>query len=236
MIYILQIFPGNYLWVSVVVVTLLVKFALIPLYKKQTRSQVVMQFLQPKLKALQEKYKDQKEKMGPEMLALYSKYKVNPFSAILILFIQFPILIAMYWIFSTDIHKYSHLLYSFVSLPENINTHFVFANLLEKSVWLGAFAGISQFFLSKFMFSKHATLNKMQKENVKNSGSQVFGEDFQNAMEMQVKYFIPLLIFGTSFLLPSVISLYIIVGNIFGIWQEIFIRKPLENNIVKEFE
>jgi YidC/Oxa1 family membrane protein insertase len=233
MVFFLNIVPGGYLWISVVLLTLVVKIVLLPLYKKQVRSQVVMQFLAPKIKVLQEKYKDQKEKLGPEMLALYSKYKANPFSAILILIIQFPILIGLYWIFSANLHKYTHLLYSGNLLPENINYNFFFISLLGKSHLLGAIAGLSQFALSYYMLDKHEDLKKMQKESVKAGG---MAEDFQNAMEMQIRYFIPLLIFGTSFLLPAVISLYIVVGNIFMIWQEIFVRKPLENKLLEEFK
>jgi YidC/Oxa1 family membrane protein insertase len=55
-------------------------------------------------------------------------------------------------------------------------------------------------------------------------------------MEMQVRYFIPVLIFATSFFFPAVISLYIVTGNLFMIWQEIVIRKPLENKIIEEFK
>jgi YidC/Oxa1 family membrane protein insertase len=233
LVFLLNIVPGEYLWVSVVLLTLLVKVVLFPLYKKQVRTQVVMQFLAPKIKALQEKYKDQKEKIGPEMLALYSKYKANPFSAILILIIQFPILIGLYWIFSADLHTYKDLLYTGNVLSENINYNFLYSSLFAKSILLGVIAGVSQYVLSYFMLDKHEELKTLQKENSK-GGS--FGEDFQNAMELQIRYFIPVLIFATSFFLPAVISLYIVAGNLFMIWQEIYIRKPLEKKLVEEFK
>ncbi len=233
LVFFLNILPGRYLWVSIVLLTLLVKIILLPLYKKQVRSQVVMQFLAPKIKAIQDKYKDQKEKIGPEIIALYGKYKANPFSAILILIIQFPIPIGLYWIFSADLHKYAHLLYTGNILPTDINSFFLFADLSHKNYILGILAGVSQFILSHYMLDKHTDLKTLQKEATKTGG---MGEDFQNAMEMQVRYFIPLLIFGTSFVLPAVIPLYMIVGNLFMIWQEIYIRKPLEKSLVEEFK
>jgi YidC/Oxa1 family membrane protein insertase len=231
----LNVTSSHYLWISVALLTLFVKILLIPLYKKQVRGQIIMQHLQPKLKIIQEKYKDQKEKLGTEMMALYGKYKINPFSSILLPLIQLPVLFGLYWIFSSEITHYSYLLYSFLNLPENINNNFLFSSLHEKSYILGAIAGLSQFFLSHQMLDKHEDLKKAQKESFKNNKS-AFGEDFQNAMELQIRYFIPALIFLTSFALPAVIPLYFIVSNIFGVWQEIFIRKPLENKLVEELK
>ena len=57
---------------------------------------IEMQKIQPKIKALQEKYKNNKEKQQEELMKFYSENKVNPFGGCLPLLLQFPILIALY--------------------------------------------------------------------------------------------------------------------------------------------
>jgi YidC/Oxa1 family membrane protein insertase len=81
---------------AIILLTLAIRIVLLPLTWKQTKSMVEMQRVQPKLKALQEKYKDDKEKLQEETLKFYSENKVNPFGGCLPLLLQFPVLIALY--------------------------------------------------------------------------------------------------------------------------------------------
>ncbi|NTU70503.1 MAG: YidC/Oxa1 family membrane protein insertase [Coriobacteriia bacterium] len=81
---------------AIILLTLAIRMMLLPLTWKQTKSMVEMQRVQPHLKALQEKYKDDKEKLQEETLKFYSENKVNPFGGCLPLLLQFPVLIALY--------------------------------------------------------------------------------------------------------------------------------------------
>ena len=81
---------------AIILLTLAIRILLLPLTWKQTKSMVEMQRVQPQLKALQVKYKDDKEKLQEETLKFYSENKVNPFGGCLPLLLQFPILIALY--------------------------------------------------------------------------------------------------------------------------------------------
>lgn len=91
-------------------------------------SQKKLQIIQPKIKELQTKYKDDQAKLGMEMLELYKKEGVNPMGSCLPLIIQMPILIGLYWVISgiTDASNFYHL-YSFFSdfNPKDINAHFL---------------------------------------------------------------------------------------------------------------
>ncbi len=95
--YILQAFYhlGGY-GVAIIMLTVVVKLILLPLTWKQTRSMLALQRLQPEMKKLQEKYKDDKEKLGQEMMKFYKENKVNPLSGCLPLLLQMPIFIALY--------------------------------------------------------------------------------------------------------------------------------------------
>ncbi|MBO5364975.1 MAG: YidC/Oxa1 family membrane protein insertase [Clostridia bacterium] len=88
---------GNY-GVAIILFTVLIKLALLPLMVKQQRSMMMTQKLQPLLNELQQKYANDKEKLNAETMKLYQKYKVNPMSGCLPMLIQLPILMALYWV------------------------------------------------------------------------------------------------------------------------------------------
>lgn len=83
--------------VAIIVMTVFIKMLLYPLTVKQIRSMKAMSELQPKMKALQEKYKDDKVKLQSEISNLYKVSGVNPLSGCLPLVVQMPILIAIFY-------------------------------------------------------------------------------------------------------------------------------------------
>jgi YidC/Oxa1 family membrane protein insertase len=86
--------------VAILLVTLLVKLLMFPLTKKSSESTLRMQTLAPKIKEIQEKYKDNKQKMNTEMAEFYKKEGYNPLSGCLPMLIQLPIFFAMYNLFN----------------------------------------------------------------------------------------------------------------------------------------
>jgi YidC/Oxa1 family membrane protein insertase len=81
---------------AIILLTLLVRLAMHPLTQKQMSSMQKMQKLQPRMKVLQEKYKDDKDTLNKEVMALYRENNVNPASGCLPLLIQLPIFILLY--------------------------------------------------------------------------------------------------------------------------------------------
>jgi len=81
---------------AIIVLTVLVRLALMPLTIKQTKSMYALQRIQPQLKELQTKYKDDKETLQEETLKFYQENKVNPFGGCLPMLLQMPLLIALY--------------------------------------------------------------------------------------------------------------------------------------------
>lgn len=84
---------------AIIVFTIIVRIILLPLNMKQTRSQVKMQQIQPEIKKLQEKYKNDPQKSQQEMMKLYKEKGVNPMGGCLPLIIQLPILWALFYVF-----------------------------------------------------------------------------------------------------------------------------------------
>ena len=88
-------FIPNY-GVIIIIFSVLTKLAFYPLTRTSTQSMKKMQLLQPKVKALQEKYKDNQEKQSKAMMELYKKEKVNPMAGCLPLLLQMPVFVALY--------------------------------------------------------------------------------------------------------------------------------------------
>lgn len=87
---------ASYGW-AIILLTIIVKMALYPLTVKQVKSMKAMQELSPKMKKIQEKYKDNPQVMQQKIGALYKDAGVNPLAGCLPLLIQMPILMGMYY-------------------------------------------------------------------------------------------------------------------------------------------
>lgn len=91
-----SIIPGGDFGISLIIFTVLVRFALYPLIKKQLHQTQAMKKLQPELARIKKASKGNKQAESMQMLELYKKHGVNPFRSIGILLIQLPIFIALY--------------------------------------------------------------------------------------------------------------------------------------------
>ncbi len=87
---------GNNIVLAIVALTVIIRALTYPLTAQQQRSAKKMQELQPELKKIQEKYKDDREKLGQAQMELYRQGGVNPLGGCLPLLVQFPILIGLY--------------------------------------------------------------------------------------------------------------------------------------------
>jgi YidC/Oxa1 family membrane protein insertase len=88
---------GNW-GVSIILVTFLLKLVFYPLSEASGRSMAKMKALQPRIKNLQETYKDDREKLGRAMMELYQREKINPVAGCLPIVIQIPVFLAFYWV------------------------------------------------------------------------------------------------------------------------------------------
>ena len=129
--------PGQDLGVAIIVLTFIIRLFLYIPSKKSIKAQKNLSSIQPEIEKIKEKYKDDKEKMGPELMALYKEKKVNPLSTCLPLLIQLPFLFAIYRVFLDGLTKDDAMsaLYSFISNPGILEpVAFGFLDLSEKSI------------------------------------------------------------------------------------------------------
>ena len=205
--------PGHDFGIAVIILTLLIKFALYPLGVRAIRSQKSMAQLQPKMKEIQERFKDNKEQQSKAMMELYKTEKINPLSGCLPLIVQLPILIGLYQVFWKGFGETQlKFLYSFVSSPVQIDTTFLgIMDLAQSSIILAIVTGIAQFFQSKMMATKQKALNGRA--------------DFSQMMQKQMLYFFPVFTVFILWRLPAAVALYWLTTTLFTIVQQYIILK-----------
>ncbi|MBI4709329.1 MAG: membrane protein insertase YidC [Candidatus Portnoybacteria bacterium] len=219
LIFLYNTIPGHDFGVAIIALTLIIRAAIYPLAQKSLKSQRALTELQPKVKEIQQKYKDDKEKQGRALMELYKANKVNPASGCLPLLIQLPILLALFSVFRTGLDpERLNGLYSFISNPGVINHMFLgFLDLSQKNLYLALLAGAAQFIQSKMM---------MPKSN-KSSAT-----DFSGAMQKQMLYIFPIITVWIAASLPAGLGLYWLAMTLFGVAQQYFLlRKKNEQRI-----
>lgn len=221
LVFLCQYLPGHDFGVAIIVLTFLIKILLYPLGVQSVKSQKTLSNLQPKIKEVQEKYKNDKEKQLKETMALYKQEKVNPFAGCLPLLIQLPILLALYRVFWRGFRpEQSVYLYGFLSHAGPINPTFLgLINLAQPSLYLAILAGVLQFFQTKMVSPKF-----------KNRGAKDGKFDFSGAMQKQSLYLLPIFTVLVLFKLPSAIGLYMAFTTLFTIIQQYFVLKPPQKN------
>jgi YidC/Oxa1 family membrane protein insertase len=87
---------------SIIMLTVVVRLAILPLTFKQVRSMQELQRLQPEMKRLQERYKGDRQRLNQEMMKLYQEHKVNPLGSCLPILLQLPFFIALFYLLRGD--------------------------------------------------------------------------------------------------------------------------------------
>jgi len=234
-------FTHNY-GVAIILLTILIRLILYPLMQKQMVSMREMQKIQPLMKAVQEKYKNNKERLNKELMALYKEHKVNPMSGCLPLLIQMPILILLF----QALRVFEYLdpitnniaggflwIKSYYAVMENgeLVTRAGLA-LSERLIPFGFFRieyiGILPFLVAGSMY--------IQQKMTSTDGTT--GKDGGSAQQTQkmMTIMMPLMIGFMSFTLPSGLTLYWFTSTLLGIGQQYLINKktPTIGEIPKE--
>lgn len=208
--------PGHDLGLTIIVLTIIIKAALLPLSKSSIKSQKAMQDLQPKLNELKQKFANNKEEMGKATLELYRQNKINPFSSCLPLLIQLPFLIAVFRVFRSNLNDGAlNLLYPFIHRPEIINqVAFGFLDLSKThNIVLAVLGGAAQFWQAKMMMTKRPAVKAPESRD----------EDMAAIMNKQMLYIFPVMTVWFSYSFPAGLALYWLVLTLLGIAQQYYI-------------
>ena len=202
--------PGHDVGVVIILVTILLRLILSPLFQKQIKSQQAMTALQPQLLEVQKKYADDREGRAKAMMELYKEHKVNPLGSCLPLLIQLPILFALYHVFMKALGGNLDGLYPWVVNPGRLDPMFLgLINLSKASPALAILAGGLQFVQSRLM-SKTQVVSMSGDSN----------DATAKALRFQTTYMLPLFSIAIAWKLPAGLPLYWSVTTIFAVLQQ----------------
>ena len=250
------IVPGGDFGVSVVIFTIVLRFALWPLAKKQLHQAKAMRKMQPELKKIKEKYKNNSQAQGLAMMDLYKKHNISPFGSIGILLIQLPILIAIYRVvqifalYREDLAKYTYgfmenipVVKELIADPTHFNQNFLgFIDLTQHGissdgvviglVILSLLAAVMQYLLSKQM-SPSTDNGKRLRDILAEAGQGKEADQAElNAIVMRkMTKVMPVFLFFVMVSLPGALALYMATGNIVAYFQNASILKKDEQEM-----
>lgn len=185
LVFLYDVLPVDSIGIPIILVTLLIKGVLFPLTFKSLKSQRAMAEIQPRIKKIREEYKDDKEKMAQELMAVYKEHNVNPLSSCLPLLIQIPIFLALFRVLRDGLGQVNpDFLYGFVSNPGAINTMFLGIDLAAVSIPLAILTAVAQYFQAKQTVARRPAKDVRDKEGAKD-------EDMLASMNQTMIYMIP---------------------------------------------
>jgi YidC/Oxa1 family membrane protein insertase len=200
--------------IAIILLTLLVKILLFPLTKKSSESTLRMQTLAPKIKEIQEKYKDNPQQMNAKMAEFYKQEGYNPMSGCLPLLIQFPIFIAMYNLFNNHFDLRGAMFIPGwipdLSVPESV---FSFA---PHSIPI---LGWSDIRLLPFIYVGSQLLTGKITQTPDQQG---------NSQMKMMLYVMPIMFFFILYNVPSGLTVYWIMTNLLSLVQQLIINRYLK--------
>ena len=209
--------------IPIILLTILVRCFMIPVSRKAAINAQMMQYLQPQIKEIADKYKDNMEKRSSAQRELFKKYNYNPFGGCLMMFFQLPIFIGLYRGLSVDIALRDQPLIPGIQWCSNLaapdqflywgNWTWMPGFLVDKTGWLGPYLNILPiitiflFIAQQKLFTPPAT-------------------DDQQKMAQKVMKFMMIFMGFLFFKVPSGLCLYFITSSIWGIAERKMLPKP----------
>ncbi len=213
LIFLYNIIPGHDFGVSIIILTILIRIIIWPLTNKGIKNQKVLNKIQPQIEEIKRKFKNNKEEQAKALMALYSENKISPFSGLLPIIIQIPIIIALWQVFLNSTNLDLNSLYSFVSAPASIQLVFLgLVDLSQRSVVLAVISGVLQYFQTKMIIPSSAKALKGAPPSK--------SSDFGQIMSKQMLYLGPGLSVVIFWSLPASLPLYWIVVSLLTIFQQ----------------
>ena len=225
-------FLGQNFGLSILLFTALVRLITLPLTYQQMKSTMVMAEIQgsDRYKKMQEKYKNDKQKLSEEQMKLFREVGYNPFSGCLGLIIQFPIIIGLYQAIirtmaATPLQLFdlSKFIYSFVPtglIP--LNSQFLYMNLGQPERLSLSFLPFDIPVLTILVVISTYLQTKLTTPTSPDSqGSQ---------MTQMMSLYMPLLLGYFAYTLASGLALYFVASNLLGILQGVVMKRVRESN------
>ena len=245
-----SIIPGGDFGISLILFTILVRFALFPLVKRQLHQTQAMKKMQPELARIKAKAKGNKQLESMQMLELYKKNGVNPFRSIGILLIQLPIFIALYHviqIFTLHRDQIAKYTYDFmeqigpikhlIEHPDQFNekllgvvdlTQSAFANGSVNIILilLAVVAAATQYFMSKQTMPQAQSKKRLRDVMAEAADGKQADQAEMNAIVMgKMVKVLPFFMFFIMISVPGALALYYAVSNLVAVAQQSYLLR-----------
>jgi YidC/Oxa1 family membrane protein insertase len=207
--------PLHNLGLSLVVLAALIRLAFWPLNAKQFKSMIAMQKVAPKIKALQERYKNDQQKLQQETMALYKSENVNPLAGCLPLLIQYPFIISVFYMVLQHKSDYDNAKFLWVgSLPASMHVPMIFHVPLIAS----SLAQADAILLVLYALSMYVSVR---------FGSMPATDPSTAQTQKMMAFLSPAMLFfvGFKYAWPSAMVLYWLSSNIFQMAQQIYMLR-----------
>lgn len=224
-VFLIREMPGHTLGWAIVLLTLIVRLVLLYPQHHMLVANRKMQAIQPKIKELQAKHKDDQQAMGMALMKLYKEEKANPLGSCLPLVIQTPILIMLYWaILEVDHVVNTFYLYGFMGAfdPSAVDTRFFGLDLTASHnagslilAVVSAAAQYAQVALSQALNKKPDAPKEMKDANM---------PDMAQMMKVML-YAVPLMVGASTYVFPAGVGVYWFVGTLFVTAQQLVVNR-----------
>jgi len=197
--------------VVIILLTLIVRLILTPLTLSQTKSMAKMQKMQPQLKEIQKKYKEDKAKLQQETMAFYKKNNVNPLAGCLPLLLQMPVFFALFQVLRSPSQIITDVLGKIViNGAANPKYNFLWMNMNEKDPY---YVLLVLMVATMFLSTKMTTTDPKQSK---------------------IMYLMPVVFGFISWQFPAGILVYWVTTNVWSIGQQWVVNKIIKKSAVKE--
>ncbi|MCB9809888.1 YidC/Oxa1 family membrane protein insertase [Candidatus Peribacteria bacterium] len=216
--------PGKSFGWGIVLVTLAVRLLLFIPNQKAMRSQEVMKEIQPKLKQLQEQYKDNQQLLALKTMELYKQYNVSPVSSCLPILLQFPVLIGFYYMVQEGLGPHLHdRLYSFLQYIDlsALNNHFFTLDLTRPNPYvLPIIVGVAQW------VNIRISMGRAKKKKATAPEATTGMPDMSNMMGM-MQWIFPVMIGFFTAGVPAAVGIYWLTSTVFGSLQQWYVHRQM---------
>ncbi|HEY4499137.1 MAG TPA: YidC/Oxa1 family membrane protein insertase [Candidatus Paceibacterota bacterium] len=219
LVFLITLMPAADAGIAIIIFTILVRLVLYPLSKGSILTQMKLKSVEGEIALIKETIKD-KTAQAAKIMGFYKEKGLNPLSGFVLILVQIPIIFALYHIFLKSGLPIvdTSLLYSFITAPQSINMHFLgLLDISEKSYLLAFICAVSQYFQARLALPPAKPRQSNQTES--------FKDNLARSMNMQMRYFFPIVVFFIVYSLSGTIALYWITTNVFSIAQEWYVRR-----------
>lgn len=253
--------PGADFGIALIILTIIIRFLMWPLVRKQLHQVKAMRKVQPELKKIKKQTKGNRQQESMMTLELYKKHGINPFRTIGILLVQLPIFIALYRVIQIftlsrdEVARYTYdflenipVIHEIIKNPDSFNQNlFGFIDLTQHAVsatkpieaialfLLALTAAATQYILSKQTMPQEASNKKLRDILAEaGEGKQPDQGEMNSVMMAKMIKFMPIMMFFIMINLPAALALYYAVSNIVATLQQSYILKKVKDEEISK--